>query len=150
MKPLLVLLVSFVLALVTLMLLTGYYKTALAARIGMSAMLLFTAIGHFAFTTGMVMMVPEIVPFKKMVVYLTGIFEIIVAACLLIEFTRVLTGYILVVFLVLMLPANINAAVKKVDFQKADHNGEGLAYLWFRLPLQIFFIAWTYFAAIKP
>jgi uncharacterized membrane protein len=56
----------------------------------------------------------------------------------------------LIVFFVLLLPANINAAIKHIDYQKGTFEGQGLNYLWFRIPLQILFIVWTYMSAIKP
>jgi uncharacterized membrane protein len=68
---------------------------------------------------------------------------------LLIPKLSVVSGWILIVFFLLLLPANIYASIKHIDFQKATFDGNGLAYLWFRIPLQIFFIIWTYISAIK-
>tara|TARA_R110000796_G_scaffold77584_2_gene173148 strand:- start:3140 stop:3541 length:402 start_codon:yes stop_codon:yes gene_type:complete len=125
------------------------YDFALSARIAMSIMLLFTAIGHFAFTKGMSMMIPEFVPFKESVVYLSGIFEILLALGLLIPKFQTVSGWALVIFLLLMLPANIYASMNKVNYQKGTFDGNGLTYLWFRIPLQFLFIVWTYISAIK-
>jgi uncharacterized membrane protein len=50
---------------------------------------------------------------------------------------------LLILLFLIMLPANIEAARKRVDFQKATFDGKGPAYLWFRIPLQCFFIAWV-------
>ncbi|MEP6596097.1 MAG: hypothetical protein ABJA71_09115 [Ginsengibacter sp.] len=55
----------------------GQYEAALSARIAMSVMLVFASAAHFAFTKGMTMMMPDVIPFKKEVVYLTGILEIL-------------------------------------------------------------------------
>jgi uncharacterized membrane protein len=115
----------------------------------MSAMLLFTAVGHFAFTKGMAMMLPPFIPYKTEIVYLTGIIEIAAAVGLLIPNLREITAWLLIAFFVLILPANIYAAVKQIDYQKATFEGNGLTYLWFRVPLQILFIIWTYLSAIK-
>jgi len=49
----------------------------------------------------------------------------------------------------LILPANSYAAVKKIDLEKANYNGSGLNYLWFRIPLQVLFIGWVYWFALK-
>jgi hypothetical protein len=49
-------------------------------------------------------------------------------------------GMALIIFFVVMLPANINAAVKHIDYQKGTTDGSGVNYLWFRVPLQVFFI----------
>ena len=72
MKPLVVLLSSFVIAIFVIKIINKDYSFALSARIAMSVMLSFTAIGHFAFTKGMSMMIPQFIPFKTNLVYLTG------------------------------------------------------------------------------
>jgi uncharacterized membrane protein len=112
-------------------------------------MLLFTAIGHFAFTKGMAMMIPPMVPLKTEIVYFTGLLEILLGIGLLVPRLAMYSGWILIVFFTLLLPANIYAALKQVDYQKANFEGYGLLYLWFRIPLQILFILWTYFSTIK-
>jgi len=149
MKPLIVLLASFVIAIFAVKWVTKQYDVALSARIAMAIMLCFTAIGHFAFTKGMSMMLPQFVPFKTSLVYLTGIFEILLAVGLLIPKLQVLSGWALLVFLVLMLPANIYAAIHQVNYQKGTFDGHGLTYLWFRIPLQLLFIVWTYMSAVR-
>ena len=64
----------------------------LAARIAMSAMLIFTAIGHFAFTKGMTKMLPDFIPFKIAVGYGTEVLEIAAAVGLLIPGFIVVTA----------------------------------------------------------
>jgi uncharacterized membrane protein len=112
-------------------------------------MLIFTAIAHFAFSPGMEMMLPSFIPYKPAVIYFTGVIEFAAAIGILIPGLRVVTAWLLIAFFILILPANIYAAIKNVDYQKAAYDGNGLNYLWFRLPLQLFFIVWTYLFAIK-
>ncbi|PRX56961.1 DoxX family protein [Flagellimonas meridianipacifica] len=149
MKPFVVLLSSFVIAIFVVKLIYKKYDFALSARIAMSIMLCFTAIGHFAFTKGMSMMIPEFIPFKTSFVHLTGIFEILLAIGLLIPKLKVISGWALIIFLVLMLPANIYASIHHVNYQKGTFDGNGLSYLWFRIPLQILFIVWAYISSIQ-
>lgn len=149
MKPLIVLLSVFAISVIAIKILYGIYDFSLSGRIAMSAMLVFTAIGHFVYTRGMAMMLPDVIPWKTTVVYLTGIIEIVAAAGLLIPRFSIITGWLLITFFIIILPANINAAVKLVDYQKGTFEGKGLNYLWFRIPLQILFIVWTYFASVK-
>lgn len=149
MKPLVVLLIAFCLALLAVKLFTQEYNIALSARIAISSMLVFTSVGHFVFPKGMAMMLPAIVPARMAVVYITGMIELAAAVGLLITSTKVLTGWLLILFFILVLPANIYAAMKGVDYQKGTFDGNGLAYLWFRIPLQIVFIAWTYISCIR-
>lgn len=148
MKPLLVLLLTFLIAVTITRLISGQYETALSGRIAISVMLIFTGSAHFFFTDGMTMMVPDLIPFKKGLVYLTGIIEILAAIGLLIPSISILTGWLLIIFFILLLPANINAAQRHIDYQKGTTDGSGLNYLWFRVPLQIFFILWVYLSAI--
>lgn len=149
MKPLAILLSTFVISLFVIKALNKEYNFALSGRIAMSTMLLFTAIGHFVFTKGMSMMIPGFIPHKEMFVHLTGIFEILLAIGLLIPQLKCISGWILVVFLLLMLPANIYASINNVNYQKGTFDGNGLVYLWFRIPLQFLFIVWTYFSTIR-
>ena len=148
MKPLIVLLAVFAGSLLVLKLFTGQWDYRLAGNIAMAAMLLFTAIGLFAFTKGMTMMVPDFVPFKRELVYLTGVVELAAAVGLLLPSLRSSTAILLIVFFVLLLPANIFAAVKGVDYQKGTYGKKNLAYLWFRVPLQVLFIVWVVYFSL--
>lgn len=150
MKPLIVLLGVFFLSLMIIKRAHGSYDVGLSGRIALSVMLLFTAMGHFMFTDGMVMMLPDFIPYKVTVVYLTGFIEIAAAAGLFIPSLRVLTAWLLILFFALILPANILAAMEHIDYQNASFDGSGPEYLWFRIPLQILFMGWTYLSAIKP
>jgi drug/metabolite transporter (DMT)-like permease len=76
MKPFIVLLGTFCISLIVLKFTIHHFDFSLAARIGMCVMLCFTAIGHFAFSKGMSMMIPDFIPFKTELVYFTGILEI--------------------------------------------------------------------------
>ena len=148
MKPLYVLLGAFIACLIISRFGFGEFNYSLSGRIAMSTMLLFTAIGHFAFSKGMILMMPDFIPFKKTLVYFTGIVEASAAIGLLILPLQHITAIMLIIFFILILPANINAAIKHIDFQKASNEGQGMNYLWFRVPLQVLFIAWTYFFGI--
>ena len=144
MKPLIILLGSFLICYLILHWVNGWWDYRLAARIAMAVMLLFTAMGHFVFTKGMTMMVPAFIPFKKGMVYFTGIAEIAGAIGLLFNAWFAEAGLLLVMLFMLMLPANVNAAMRHIDYEKASMDGKGPRYLWFRVPLQLFFIAWLW------
>ena len=145
MKPLFVLLGAFFIVFFILRLTGGWWDYRLSARIAMAAMLLFTAMAHFAFTRGMIMMLPDFIPFKKAMVYITGIAELAGAAGLLLNAWFALASMMLILLFMLMLPANIQAALKRINYEKGTLDGKGPGYLWFRVPLQFFFIAWIYF-----
>ena len=149
MKPLIVLLLSFAISIFIIKIIKKEYDFGLSARIAMAIMLCFTAIGHFVFTKGMSMMIPKFVPLKESIVYLTGVFEILMAIGLLTPKFKSISGWALIIFLVLMLPANVYASIHHVNYQKGTFDGNGLGYLWFRIPLQILFIIWTYLCSIR-
>jgi len=67
-------------------------------------------------------------------------FEILAAIGLHISEIESLTGWALIILFVAMLPANFNAAIKHIDYQKGTLDGSGIDYLWFRVPLQVVFI----------
>jgi uncharacterized membrane protein len=148
MKPLFVLTATFILSCLLFYVITHDVHLFLSGRIAMGIMLVFTSIAHFVFYKGMILMMPEYVPFKKMAVYLTGIMEIIGGVLLLIPATQYIAAVSLIVFFILLLPANVVAAHKKVDIENATYNGNGLTYLWFRIPLQFLFIVWVWYFAI--
>ncbi|QNL51799.1 hypothetical protein H8S90_09580 [Olivibacter sp. SDN3] len=148
--PEIILPIVFCVALLILKIKHKTYQFALSARIAMAAMLIITAIAHFVFTKGMSMMLPDFIPYKTELVYLTGIIEAMAAVGILISKYQKLTGLLLIVFFVLVIPANIYATLKHVDMENATFEGDGPNYLWYRIPLQAFFIAWVYFSSIKP
>ena len=149
MKPLLVLFISFCLSVLISKLFFGKNNLLLSGRIAFAFMLLFTAIGHFVFTNGMSKMIPEFIPIKMFIVYATGVIEILFAIGLLIPKYQKHVAVAIIAFLLLMLPANIKAASNSLNYQTGEQNGNGLNYLWFRIPLQIFFILWVFFFAYK-
>ncbi len=149
MKPLIVLIVSFLASLFVLRIINKEYNVALAARMSMSIMLVFTALGHFLFSKGMTLMIPDIIPFKLFLVYGTGILEVLLAIGLHIGKYREFTAWSIIIFLIMMLPANIKASILELNYQTGEYNGKGLAYLYFRIPLQVLFIVWTYLSAIR-
>lgn len=149
MKPLFVLISVFLLSNLCIRFTTDQYNFLLAARIAMCAMLCFTAIAHFVFTKGMAMMIPPQIPFKTELIYITGVIEIFLGIGLLIPSLKIYAAGSTILFLIFLLPANIYAAVKHIDYQKGTFNGNGIAYLWFRVPLQLLFIVWVYLSTIK-
>jgi uncharacterized membrane protein len=113
------------------------------ARVGLSLFFLFTSIGHFIKTEEMAAMLPAAVPYRISIIYLTGIFELLGAIGVWIPRLTRLTGFLLILMLIAVLPANVYSAINRVDF--GGHGG-GPAYLLVRVPFQIFVLWWIYFA----
>lgn len=150
MKPLFVLVSLFAIGYIVKRL-SGTHKlsTRFLGKIAMSSMLIFTGLAHFAFAEGMAAMLPDIVPFRIEIIYLTGVMEVMGAIGLLIAKYSKLAGVLLIVFLVAVLPANIYAALNHIDPTTGVPDGPGPKYLFFRIPLQMFFIGWIYTSAVR-
>ena len=147
MAPLILLVASFMtLALLNRFLNKGRLSISFMGRTAMTFMLVVTGIAHFTQTPEMVDMLPDFVPLKETVVYVTGFFEFLLALGLLPKISSKPTSIMLIVFFVCILPANIAGSIKHVELGGMEY---GPAYLFFRIPLQLFFIGWTYYFGIK-
>lgn len=113
------------------------------ARVGLSLFFIFTAIGHFIRTEPMAEMLPPVIPYRIELIYFTGVLELLGAIGVWIPGLTRLTGLLLILMLIGILPSNIYSAINRVDF---GGHAAGPAYLLIRLPFQLFVIWWTYFA----
>lgn len=147
MAPLIFLLGSFVLFyLVNKFLLKNRLSLSFVGRAALAMMLVVTGTAHFASPGFMVEMMPDFMPMKLEIVYLTGVLELLAAVGLLIESTSKLTAVMLIIFFICILPANIAGSLKQVQYGGME---AGAVYLFFRIPLQIFFILWAYYFGIR-
>lgn len=147
--PEIILIVVFVIAVFILKIKHKEFKYALAARIAMAAMMLTTAIAHFVFTKGMTMMLPGIIPYKAAIIYFTGFLEAMAAIGLLIPRYKRITGWLLILFFILIVPTNVYAAIHHVNLEAATYDGPGQLYLLYRIPLQLFYIVWVYYSSLR-
>lgn len=122
------------------------FNTRGAAAVGLTILFIFTGMGHFIQTEPMAQMLPPWVPERVLLVYLTGILELAVAAGFLVQrFTR-FTGWVAAVMLVLFFPVNVYAALNHVPM---GGHAWGPIYLLLRAPLQAIILLWIYWFAIK-
>ena len=113
---------------------TGWRK---AARVGIAVMFLFTAASHFSsLKHDLAAMIPPPLTGALWVIYVTGLLEGAGAIGLLIPGTRRMAAWGLVALLVALFPANVYAALSGVTL-----GGAAATPLWFRTPLQVFWIA---------
>ena len=147
MAPLIIISICFVLLLaVNKLFLKGKWSISFIGRVSLAIMLVFTGVAHFTRIEVMITMLPEFIPFKKETVYLTGFVEIIAACGLVVPTLSRLTSYLLIVYFLAVLPANIIGSLKQVDL---GGMAKGEDYLYFRVPLQVFFILVTYYFGVK-
>lgn len=147
MTPLIFLLAAFTLLFtVNKFFLKNRLSFSLVGRAALGVMLTVTGIAHFTSTDLMIEMMPDFLPYKRETIYLTGILELLAVIGLLIYKTAKLTAVLLVILFISILPANIIGSLKQVNLGGMEN---GAMYLLFRIPLQIFFIAWTYYFGIR-
>jgi len=109
-----------------------------AVRIRLAAVMAISGVAHFVNPRPYVQHLPEAVPFREGLVALTGVMELVLAAGLVgPPRLRGPTGIALAVFLVLIFPANVYAALSQVPI-----DGVPTGWVrWARLPLQLPLIA---------
>jgi uncharacterized membrane protein len=147
MVPLIALLLSFVAFwLLNRYVLKNKVSLSFIGRMSLSLMLLLTSSAHFSKTAEMVQSMPNFLSYKIQLVYFTGIIEIIAALGLLVNKAAKITSLALIVFFISILPANVVGSLKEVRLGGMEN---GPAYLFFRIPLQLFFIWWTYYFGIR-
>jgi uncharacterized membrane protein len=103
--------------------------------------LFFVAAGanHFLNPGPYLSMMPGYLPHPATLVWISGVAEILGGIGILVPATRTFAGWGLILLLVAVFPANLNAAM---------HGWPGVNLpswgLWARLPLQFVFIWWVY------
>jgi uncharacterized membrane protein len=108
-----------------------------AGRIGLAVMFLFTAASHFSrLKYDLAAMIPPPLTGALWVIYLTGVLEAVGAIGLLIPRLRRPAALGLLALLIALFPANVYAALNGVTL-----GGAAATPLWFRAPLQMFWIA---------
>jgi uncharacterized membrane protein len=88
----------------------GFQSMTFAIRLGVSFVFLWFAIGgvcHFMFTPLFVSIVPPAIPFPLASVYVSGVFELLGAAGLLLARSRYCSGWGLALLTVAVTPANV-------------------------------------------
>ncbi|MBM7577510.1 DoxX family protein [Jeotgalibacillus terrae] len=103
------------------------------------AIVFYAGIMHFLKERNFRKIVPPALPFKKAIVYITGVIEIVIGAMLVLDKGAKLAGKLLALFLVAVWPANIYMAKKNVRIA-----GKKMpAALWGRVLFQIPLIQWA-------
>ena len=96
-------------------------------------------IDHFIRTEWYEKIVPPFLPFKYELVIISGVFELILGLMLLFPQLRFLAGNGLILFLILVYPANMYLA-----YTNGTAMGTTPLIAWGRLPIQFIFIGLAY------
>lgn len=111
------------------------------------ALLLLTAffvvagVNHVANPDFYLRIMPPYLPAHRELVLLSGLFEVLGGLAVLLPAVRALAGWGLMLLLLAVFPANVHMALHPEQFPSVPAFA-----LYVRLPLQIVFIAWTYWA----
>ncbi len=120
--------------------LTRLRKTGLFALI---TLFLLTGLNQFNHPNFYVSLVPPYLPLSHELAYISGWVQTIGAIALLFSKTRRIAGYLLILFLIVVLPANIQMAMHP------EHSSCSPVFVYLRLPLEIIMILWVYWAALR-
>jgi uncharacterized membrane protein len=110
-------------------------------RVVLAVGMIAIGIGHFARPQAFVGIVPAFLPAPLLLVLVSGFFEVLGGAGLLVPRGRRAASVGLVLLYVAVFPANINMVV-----HPELGGGAPVWALWLRLPFQALFIAWALWA----
>jgi uncharacterized membrane protein len=94
---------------------------------------------HWVRPVPFVKIMPPYLPWPWELVYISGVFEIVLGVLLLVPKCQVLAAWGLIALLIAVFPANLHMA-----WHAADYPQFPAALIWLRLPLQGVLIAWAY------
>lgn len=104
----------------------------------LAAFFIFAGVMHFVADDSFAAIVPPLLPFPYLIVWVTGLIEIGLAVMLLCPHFRARVGILLSLYLLAVLPANIYMATSGMSFGSL---GNSPALLWGRVAMQFPLIA---------
>lgn len=114
-------------------------KIRRALRGLLGGFLVVQGINHFVLVHFFVRAMPGWLPCPTLLVYLSGIAEIVLGVAVFVPRTRTLAGWGIVALLFAVFPANIEMALHSEKWPQIPE-----AVLWARLPVQGLFILWAW------
>jgi uncharacterized membrane protein len=114
-------------------------KIKLVLKYLLAAFFVLAGANHFRAPALYLKIMPAYLPWPLFLVYLSGVFEMLFGALVLIPQLSRLAGWGLILLLIAVLPANFQMALHPGLFPQFNP-----ALLWFRIPFQAVFIAWVY------
>ena len=112
-----------------------------------AAIFMLAGIMHFIIPGTYVKIMPDYIPYHRLMVYISGVAEIVGGLGVLIPQTQLLAAWGLILLLLAVFPANI-----EMTLQAYHNQGVSSFYFWAtvaRLPLQFLLIYWVYWACIQ-
>jgi uncharacterized membrane protein len=118
-----------------------------ALRVVLALAMIAVGVLHFLLPAPFVRMTPAWLPAPLLLVYVSGVFEILGGAGLLVPATRKAAAWGLIALYIAVFPANVNMAIHHISL--TDGPPPPAFALWLRLPFQALLIAWAYWLAIE-
>jgi uncharacterized membrane protein len=110
-----------------------------SARHAMGVALVFAGVSHLMMVESFRAHLPEWVPHRDLIVYVTGVIEIVGGLALFARRYQEQVGWAVAAYLVLVFPGNLYVAVAGIDVPGSPDGW----YPWVRLPFQALFIWWV-------
>jgi uncharacterized membrane protein len=98
-------------------------------------------VSHFTMTATYVAIVPDYLPAPLMLVYVSGVAEILLGLAVQVPALRRMAAWGLIALFVAVLPANVNQAMHNLQPPGLEMSP---TMLWVRLPMQLVLIAWAW------
>ena len=114
------------------------------ARVGTGMTFIFTGLSHFIMPDTIMKLMPPQIPAPLLMVYISGIFEMLGGIGLIVSKTKRWASYGLILLLLAVYPANIYVALENIQLGGFMNNS---TYQWFRVILQIPLIIWVWWTA---
>lgn len=115
----------------------------MAGRYVLAAILLVAGIGHFRDTAEFKAQVPPWMPAAELVIYVSGVVEILLALALVaLPRYRVLVGWIIAGFFIVIFPGNISQFLTQTDAFGLDSDAARFIRLLFQ-PLLVVLALWS-------
>ena len=116
------------------------FKTVV--RVLFAAFFVFAGVSHFTNRDFFIAIVPPYLPWPELLVYISGVAEILFGGMLMFRQTARLAGWGLIALLIAVFPANLHMAMNSGLYPAISPTA-----LWIRLPLQGVLIALVYWLA---
>lgn len=113
----------------------------------LAAAIIIVGITHFISPEQYARIVPPVLPHPVSLVYISGVFEILLGIGLTIPLISVAAAWGLIALFIAVFPANIYQAMYSIPIEGIPHHP--LLY-WFRLPFQAVLIAWAWWYTRNP
>jgi uncharacterized membrane protein len=118
------------------------YYVQLSMLLLLAFIMVTVGIMHIRSPQPFVSIVPAYLPAPLVLVYLSGVFEVLGGVGLILPITRKAASIGLIALYIAVFPANVNMAVNNVPIN-GQHFHPWL--LWLRLPLQLVLIGWAWY-----